>query len=177
MAAELLVDRLVTEEEYLSLPETTDRVELVDGEVIVSPSPTDQHQRRIGVLHAALFAWAERHPPAAVRMAPLDVRFGPSRILQPDLLVAVGGIASDAETPLRLVPDVVIEVLSARGRAYDRVTKRALYAEAGVPEYWIVDPQLRRVEVHRVDAAAVVMEDELTSSLLPGFALALDRLW
>ncbi|MEZ4240618.1 MAG: Uma2 family endonuclease [Myxococcota bacterium] len=161
---------LVSEAEFLNLPESMERVELLDGEVIVAPPPTDRHQAVLGRLHFALFGWAEAHPPAAVRLAPLDVRFGPGRILQPDLFVVLGGLPTGAATPLEVVPDVVVEVLSAR-RSYDRLTKRAVYAEAGVPEYWVVDSVQRLVEVHGV--AHRIVHDVLTTPRLPGFSLPL----
>lgn len=67
---------LVTEEEFLALPETMDRVELLDGEVIVAPFPNAWHQEILGRLVLALRTWAASHGgPAFVGMAPLDVRF------------------------------------------------------------------------------------------------------
>src|SRR5687767_12298865 len=79
------VQRLVTEKEFLSLPETTDKIELVDGEVIVSPSPSYWHQEILGRLVLALRSWAGRQrKQITVGQAPLDVRFGRNRILQPD---------------------------------------------------------------------------------------------
>lgn len=163
----------VTEQEFLDLPESTERVELLDGEVLVSPSPSRRHQRVLLDLAAALHAWARQHPPAAVGIAPQDIRFGPSRILQPDAFVVLSGLADDLAGPLDVVPDVVIEVLSAR-RSLDRITKRAVYAEAGVPEYWVVDPEEARVEVHRGLVLQATETMELRSSLLPGFALPLE---
>ena len=77
-----LARQLVSEAEFLSLPETTERTELLDGELIVSPSRTYQHQEMLARLVVALRAWAERQPtPVTVGLAPRDVRFGPSRIL------------------------------------------------------------------------------------------------
>ncbi len=162
----------VTEEEFLALPESTERIELVDGEVIVSPSPSRRHQRVLLDLAAALHAWCRLHPPAAAGIAPQDIRFAPSRILQPDAFVVLGGVADDAEGPLDVVPDLVVEVLSAR-RSYDRITKRVIYAEAGVPEYWVVDVEAGRVEVHHGLDPIRVVEDRLTSDRLPGFSLDL----
>lgn len=165
----------VSEAAFLSLPESLDRVELIDGEVIVSPSPSDRHQRIVVELLYRLRRWCEDHPPAEVRVAPLDVRIGAGRIVQPDLFVVLGGIAADLEGPLDLVPQLVVEVLSSR-RSYDRITKRVLYAEAGVAEYWIVDPDERRIERICGDHAAVVT-DELRGTLLPGFSLRVDDLF
>lgn len=169
---------LVSEAEFLALPESNQPIEFIDGEVIVSPSPSFWHQEILGRLVAALRSWADApgHT-ATVAQAPLDVRFGPGRILQPDAMVFRAVLAADVESPIDRVPDICVEVLSAN-RAHDRVTKRYLYAEAGVEEYWIVDPAgvlerrtgagLSRVEVLR---------DQVTSPLLPGFVLDLAQLF
>jgi Uma2 family endonuclease len=69
----------------------------------------------------------------------LNIRFGPSRILQPDAAVVLERIPRDQRRPLDRVPDLCIEVVSA-DRVYDRVTKRLIYAEAGVRECWVVEP-------------------------------------
>ena len=131
---------LVSEEEFLSLPESTDKVELLDGEVIVSPSPLYWHQEVLGRVYEALRAWARTHrPPFTVAMAPIDVRFGPDRILQPDVVVFSGRLPRDQATPIDRVPVLCVEVLSS-DRLYDRVTKRMVYAAAGVAEYWVVEP-------------------------------------
>jgi Uma2 family endonuclease len=130
---------VISEQAFLALPETLERVELIDGEVIVSPSPSDRHQRLVVELVFALRGRCADHAPAVVRVAPLDVRLGPGRIVQPDVFVVLSGIPDASAEPLDVVPDLVIEVLSSR-RSYDRITKRVLYAEAGVRAYWVVDP-------------------------------------
>lgn len=169
---------LVTEGEFLALPETQQRLELVDGEVIVAPSPNYWHQEVLTRLVTALRGWAESAPmPVSVVQAPLDVRFGPSRILQPEAMVFLRELAFELEPPLDVIPEICIEVLSGN-RAYDRVTKRYLYAEAGVKEYWIVDPAgvVERREGPML-AELEVCEGRVVSSLLPGFSLDLGRLF
>ena len=161
---------LVTEAEYLAMPETSVRMELLDGELIMAPSPGTDHQNIVGELFFALKTWARSGAePAYIGLSPLDVRFGANRILQPDLFVLLG--RSDApERPIDVIPDLCIEVLS-RNRAYDRITKRYVYAEAGVREFWAVEP-LGLVERWHGEALgrSERVEDRLTSELLPGFA-------
>lgn len=91
-----------------------------------------------------------------IGLAPLDVRLKSGRIVQPDLFVCLAGYPLD-RAPLDVVPELTIEVLSAQP-TYDRFAKRLIYAEAGVREYWLVDPyrhvleQVRGLEtvgVHR----------------------------
>jgi Uma2 family endonuclease len=111
---------LVSEAEFLRLPESVDRIELIDGEVIVSPSPSYWHQEILGRILVALRGWAAGQPgPVVIGQSPLDVRFAPGRILQPDAFVILGhAIARDHEGPIDRVPDLCVEVLST-DRAYD----------------------------------------------------------
>lgn len=169
---------LVTEREFLALPETMERVELLDGEVIVAPSPSAWHQEILGRLVLALRTWAASHEgPAFVGMAPLDVRFAPGRILQPDLFVILGTVPLDREGPVDQVPQLCVEVLSTN-RAYDRLTKRFVYAAAGVEELWIVEPSGL---VERWQGPELSQAEELTEGLrtplLAGFHLDLTTLF
>jgi Uma2 family endonuclease len=168
----------VSEDEFLGLPESLDKLELIDGEVVVSPSPSFFHQEVVGRLALALRAWAAKQPgPITVGQAPLDIRFGPDRILQPDLFLLFAHIPFDHEGPLSRVPELCIEVLSAHPN-YDRFTKRVIYAEAGVRELWTVEPGYY-VEAWTGDGLrhVVRVEDRLTSALLPGFLLDLKSLF
>lgn len=137
----------VSEEDYLAQAETMERMEWVDGEICVPPAPTRVHQHVIGLVYRQLSAWAEaRSEPLFVGLAPLDVRIGPSRIVQPDVFVVAGSVDMRTTGPLDQVPCLCVEVMSTN-RVYDRVTKRYLYAEAGVVEYWLIDPTTQEVEI------------------------------
>lgn len=169
---------LVSEQEFLALPESMDRVELLDGEVIESPSPSPWHQELLVRIVHSLRTWAERkEQPFFVGLAPFDVRFGRGRILQPDAFVVCGAVALDAEGPLDRVPEVCIEVLSTN-RVYDRVTKRFIYAESGVQELWVIEPS---GVVERWHGNGLAEAEELTTTLatplLPGFVLELAALF
>jgi len=167
----------VSEAEFLSLPESLERIELIDGEVIVSPSPQFWHQEVLGRLVLELGRWAEGRSGVTVAQAPLDVRFAPGRILQPDAMVFLATIDREEPGPITRVPEICVEVLSLN-RAYDRVTKRFVYGSAGVVEYWIVDPA-GFVEVWSGPALAheTSITDRLTSSLLPDFDLDVQKLF
>jgi len=79
-----LAPRLIDEAEFLSLAESTERLELIDGEVILSPSPSFRHQRLLRRVVRALEDWADTQQSIiSIGIAPLDVRFAPGRILQP----------------------------------------------------------------------------------------------
>lgn len=165
----------VTEAEFLELPTSKDHLELVDGEVIMAPSPTRRHQDVLSEIFAALRTWAKSHQPAYLGLSPLDVRLAPNRIVQPDLFLVLAGLGAQ-ERPLKVVPDLCVEVLSER-RSYDRLAKRLMYAEAGVREYWMVDVDDRSVEIARGLKTVRVEREVLTSPLLLGFRIELQTLW
>ncbi len=168
---------LVSEAEFLRLPETTDKVELIDGEVNVSPSPTYWHQEVLARLVGGLRQWAAmQQGPVLVGQAPLDVRFAPGRILQPDAFVAFTELPASHEGPIDQIPALCVEVLS-QNRLYDRVTKRFVYAAAGVAELWTVEPTglLERWFGPGL-AENEACSDELRTPLLPGFSFDLNQL-
>ncbi len=169
---------LVSEAEFLRLPPSMERVELIDGELIMSPSPGPWHQELLARIVVALRGWAGAQPRTVfVGLAPLDVRFGASRILQPDAFLILDAVPLDAAGPIERVPELCVEVLSTN-RAYDRLTKRQVYAAAGVREYWVVEPSgvIERWYGEGLNEAEE-LSNQLTSALLPGFTLSLEQLF
>lgn len=166
----------MTGAEFLRLPESMNKIELLDGEVVVAPSPTYRHQEILIRVVVALRAWADSRP-VTVCQSPLDVRFGRNRILQPDAFVLLGRIPFDHRGPIDRIPALCIEVLSD-DRLYDRVTKRLLYADASVKELWLIDPA-GGVErwLGKGLATNRTVKARLTSPLLSGFSLDLRRLF
>ena len=160
----------MTEAEFLRLAVTLTKVELVDGLVVREPAPGGPHQDVVLKLALALGGWANARPGVAyVGLNPYDIRFAPGRILQPDMFVILGHVDVPTRGPLERIPDLCIEVVSRR--KYDRVTKRGIYAEAGVREYWTVEDRA----VHRWTGPGLekceVVTGMLTCPLLPGFEL------
>lgn len=169
-----------------ALPDDGNRYELVDGELLVSPSPALPHQRVVAELLLLLAPWA-RARRLEVFIAPSAITFTPRRELQPDLFVVPyrgGKRVQDVGELVHLI--LAIEVLSPSTARHDRVTKRRVYAEQGVAEYWIVDPDARTVERWRPeDARPEVLADQmewippgaaevLSIDLVELFRLALD---
>jgi Uma2 family endonuclease len=170
---------LVTEEEFLSLPESLDKVELIDGEVFVSPSPRFAHQELLGRVVFSLRAWAKPLAGVTIGQSPLDVRLAPGRIVQPDAFVTLAELPLNTEGPLDRVPELCVEVLSAR-RSYDRLTKRLIYAEAGVRELWTIG-QEGVFEIwrgaHLEECTRLEANGSVTTTLLPNFRLQLSELF
>lgn len=168
---------LISEQEFLSLPESVEKVELLDGEVILAPSPSFRHQWALRLIVRSLEDWAaSAAPQATVAMAPLDVRFAPGRILQPDAFLLFKPLPLAHEGPIDDIPELCVEVLSSN-RAYDRMTKRLVYGEAGVKELWTIglDGEAERWFGERLSEREVARE-RLVSPLLAGYSFDLSTL-
>ena len=136
-----------TAEEIRHFPDHRVRYEVIRGELFVTPAPGLAHQRTVVELTTVLRQYLERHGLGEVLVAPFEVELTEDSAVQPDVLV----LLADREAQLtaaRLVgaPSLVIEVISYTSKRTDRLQKRQLYQEEGVPEYWILDPERRRVE-------------------------------
>ncbi len=163
-----------------ALPDDGKRYELVDGELLVSPAPRPPHQRVIARLHLLMGPWALEHG-LEVFLAPSAVRSGERRELQPDLFVVpfVDGRPNRDPTDLTRVI-LAVEVLSPSTARHDRITKRRVYLEEGVAEYWIVDPEARTVERWRRDEERPEVLDTILSWTPPGgptLAIDLDAMF
>lgn len=146
-----------SEEEFLAFPGERARVEFEDGSIQVLPMPNEQHQAILHLLALLLDAYA-RPRGGRVREAGLRVRLRPGRFREPDLV-----FLSKERLHLRGADywsgaDLVMEIVSggADDRVRDLVTKRREYAEAAIPEYWIIDPERETVTVLRLEGAAYV---------------------
>ena len=141
-----------TIEEYYALPEDQ-RVELIDGVFYDMGAPSMIHQRILGDLHILFRECADRHGmPCEVYLSPCDVRLDRDdyTMVQPDLLVFCHEYDPNA-IRYEGAPDLVIEILSPSTRMKDMILKLHKYQNAGVKEYWIVDPKHQAVTVHYFD--------------------------
>lgn len=137
------------------------RYELYDGVPVAMSSPSDVHQEISVALSAQLYNYL-RGKKCRVYYAPFDVRLfertgdrpeNVDTVVQPDLMVVCDRNKVDRHG-VRGAPDLVIEILSDSTRRLDRLTKLKLYQEAGVREYWIVDPVSRTVAVYILEEGA-----------------------
>jgi Uma2 family endonuclease len=128
--------RPLTAVDLATMPDDGHRYELVDGTLVVTPSPSRRHQLVSGRLYAALTAACPAD--LLVLAAPLDVKLADDTVMQPDLLVVERRGYDDENRPLR--PLLVVEILSPSTRHVDLTLKPSRYAAAGTPAYWVVDP-------------------------------------
>jgi Uma2 family endonuclease len=120
-------------------------VEYRKGRLEILPMPSMTHQRIAARLYSALRAAAPAE--AEVLFAGTRVRVSEDTFREPDVLYVQPGGASSDEDEFTEHAALVIEVLSESNRDHDLDTKRREYAQAGIPEYWIVDPENRRITV------------------------------
>ena len=172
----------------LELPEPDDKLklELDDGILYIMPRPRIAHQRTQGKLVQCFFNYQDSfdEPPCDAHLDVIVAR--PSelpRLFAPDLSVILRG--NDAVVSERMIegaPDIVVEILSS-DRNRDLVRKRRVYAEAGIPEYWIVDERNETViplelrDGVYVERGALTADDTLTTPLLPGLEIPLDGIF
>ena len=130
-------------------PNDGKRYELLQGELLVTPAPSMVHQRVSRRLLRQLEDYFHGRAIGEVFHAPLDVIFTTHDVLEPDLLV-VADQSQISKRGIEKPPLLVIEILSPSTRKVDLGRKYRRYAELGVQHYWIVDPDKKRVECHRL---------------------------
>lgn len=122
-----------TADDLAAFPDDGLRYELVDGVLLVSAAPSEEHQ--IALVNLLLLLTSAIPAELRALTAPFDVRFSPRRQLQPDLVVLPKDRSAADRRPLLLV-----EVLSPSTRATDLTLKRHVFEQGGIPSYWLVDP-------------------------------------
>jgi Uma2 family endonuclease len=172
-------DRHYTYADYAAWDEEV-RCELIDGVVYMMTAPSRAHQYISVALSYQLFDFLKSKP-CEVYVAPFDVRLnaedGDDTVLQPDILVVCDKAKLDAKG-CQGPPDLVVEILSPSSKTHDKILKFNKYLQAGVREYWIVDPDSRIVDVYVLKdgqymASAYAEEDILPSHVLEGCAITL----
>ncbi len=172
-----------TYEDYMRTPDDV-RYELLDGELILSPSARTAHQRTSRKILNPLDDFVIENELGEVFHAPYDVVLDNFNVVQPDILF-VSNERARIITDLNIqgAPDLVIEILSPSTAQRDKTQKRDLYAQHDVKEYWQADTDAKSVTaltledgVYRV--AGIYTEGQtLTSVLLPGFTLDIDDIF
>jgi len=152
-------------------------VEYTDGFIQVLPMPTLLHQWIVRFLFRRLDDFVQQHGSGEVMLAPLPVELTPSKYREPDIVYLRPGRIKHWNTQPSGA-DLAIEVVSEgkENRDRDYVQKRAEYAAAGIDEYWIVDPQERKISVLTLagtdyrEHGVFLLGDTASSALLMGFA-------
>lgn len=162
-----------TEEEYLRFHEKV-LLEFEDGFVRVLPMPTLSYQRIVTFLFTLLRSFLMQHDLGEAVIAPYKVKLRQRSYREPDILVMLRAAAHRLYEQYSDGADLIVEVVSPDHPPRDYEEKRIDYAKAGIPEYWIVDPQTRRILVLSLEGDAYVehsraeVEGVAASKLLSG---------
>jgi Uma2 family endonuclease len=165
-------------EQYLKLTNQTNHlIEFTDGVIEVLPMPTKKHQAISLFLLLGLLAFV-RPLGGAVFYAPLRLQVRPGKFREPDLLLVMNADDPRAQDEFWLGADLVVEIVSPDKPKRDTKEKPLDYAEAGIPEYWIVNPLNDTITVLTLDGEAYVEHgvfrrgDYAASKLLAGFSVS-----
>ena len=165
--------------DYLGLPDEP-RCELLYGRLLVTPAPTVRHQVVVARILRVLLDFADRSGGLAVA-APVDVVLADHSVVQPDVIYVAKARSSIVGKRIEGTPDLLVEILSPGTARRDLGEKLRLYAEAGVAEYWIVDPDLQTFEFleNAQDAFRVRLPDGAIyrSAAIAGLELDLEAIW
>lgn len=170
-----------TVEQYLLLSNQTNRLlEYTDGFIEVLPMPTKRHQAISLFLLLGLLAFI-RPRGGAVYYAPLRIEVRPGKFREPDLLLVTNADDPRAQDEFWLGADFVVEIVSPDKPKRDTEEKPLDYAEADIPEYWIVNPLTDTITVMVLDGASYAeygvfrRGDRAVSKLLDGFSVRVDE--
>lgn len=169
-------------EEYLDL-QGNQLIEFCNGYVEVLPVPTMRHQLIVMFLSDVLRGFLAARDAGRLLMAPFRVRLSAVQFREPDLVVMLSKNAHRMSDEYWDGADFVVEVVSDSDRRRDLEIKRTDYAQAGIPEYWIVDPQKKTVTVFTLTGTSYAVHGEFgagvraDSVLLAGFSVAVDEVF
>lgn len=161
-------------DEYERLEDDGFRYEVVDGVVVMAPSPSADHQGVAGEIERQIQNYLIDHPIGRA-FRDMDVRFDNDLVYQPDLIF-VSRKRLPRRTPrIRVIPEMVLEVLSPGTRTRDQTMKRADYQRYRVEEYWMADAHRRTLTFLRLGktgyAPVPVRAAKFASAAIPGFML------
>ena len=176
----------LTYEDYAKMPaEPEYKIEILNGCLVMEPSPAVHHQRVSRRLQRALEDYFDsRDPQGEVFNAPLDVSLSEHNVVQPDLFYVSSEDSQIIEAArIKGSPALVLEILSPHSRRRDRLQKIGVYAQTGVQHYWIVDPDENTIESFVLSdgryyvAATGVDEQTFEHPDFPGLSIPLGTIW
>ena len=173
----------LTYEDYANTPDD-ERYELIDGELFMVPSPNRYHQEVVIDLGTLFNIFVRGNDLGRVYVAPFDVVLSDTNVVQPDVIfVSKERLGIITHANIQGAPDLAVEVRSPSTAQRDLTIKRRLYAEHGVKEYWMVDPEARTVTVLLLrdgvfEEVGIYRKGQvLSSTTLSGFTLNLDEIF
>jgi Uma2 family endonuclease len=170
---------LINRHDYEGMPEGPPYYQVIEGDLLMSPSPNTFHQVIIGRIFAAFFVHLQTRPAGQVFIAPLDVFLDDINIYQPDMIfVSHKSRAKIVEEGIEGPPDLIVEVLSTSTSRLDKGSKKKVYTRSGVEELWLVDPHTKQVEVCTgMQSVVLGVGAVLKPAALPGLTIAIAELF
>ncbi|NIV03682.1 MAG: Uma2 family endonuclease [Calditrichae bacterium] len=141
MSTQTLENKKWTYDDYIRI-DNQNRYEVIEGELVMAPSPLTQHQRVSGKLESLLGNFVEKKKLGEVFDAPFDVIISPHNVFPPDILFLSNenlGILTGKN--VQGAPDLIVEILSPGTAVYDMGVNKEVYERAGVKELWVFDPE------------------------------------
>jgi Uma2 family endonuclease len=173
-----------TDEDYMMLEEGAP-FQLINYDLVISPSPTTNHQG-IALELVLLFAsyLKEVNDQGYFAFAPLDVRFDEGNVVQPDIIYISPERKNDlVKDRIEGAPDLLIEILSPSNAIYDLRQKKDLYQKYGVKEYIIIDPVSKNADLYSLKDGEYYLHQRaekaemIESVLLPGLSFPLSKIF
>jgi Uma2 family endonuclease len=165
-------------------PDDEYRYEVIDGELYMSPAPSWRHQESLGNLYGYLWNWVRTHNLGKIVQAPVGVVLSDADGVQPDLVyISRERLGIISERGVEGSPDLVVEVLSPSTRGRDRGIKMRRYAAAGIPHYWLLDPESQSLEPYRLVGNGYELVgvfgpgSVFRPELFPGLEIPISELW
>ncbi len=173
-----------TYRDYLNLPPDDSRYQLIEGELIMTPSPKIIHQEISKILVLKLVEYAEKRNKGKIYFAPCDVYLDDYNVVQPDIFfVSNARRHIITEDNIKGAPDLIVEILSPSSAYYDLIAKKELYEKFGVKEYWIVDPMRHWIELYSLQNGKYALDQRLVeqgilnSVILKDFKLNIEEIF
>ncbi|MEO6168263.1 MAG: Uma2 family endonuclease [Chitinophagales bacterium] len=171
-----------TLQEYYKTPEGV-YFEIIHGIKYMAPSPFKIHQQVSRDLSYLLITYTRKYDLGEILQAPLDVVLADDTVVQPDLIYISKDNKLIQGDTIKGTPDALMEIISAGSVKKDREIKMKLYCEAGVPEYWLIEPDHRSVEIYHLENGLykrycyAAESGQVTSIAIAGFVLNVGELF
>ena len=173
-----------TYRDYLNLPDDGQRYEIIHGDLVMTPAPVPLHQEVLLKIAKQFSDFLEKNPVGQLFIAPCDVVLDSVNVVQPDIFfISQKRARIITEKNIQGAPDLIIEIISPTTAYYDLVSKKDVYQQFGVKEYWLVDPIRRSVQVlvltdgKWVADQEVIGDGSVASRLLPEFCISLSAIF
>ena len=166
--------------------EGSERYQIINGEAFMMASPTVEHQAILMELSTQFHTWLKGKP-CRVFAAPLDVRLFPEEddsddtVVQPDLLVVCDN-SKMGKGSINGPPDIIVEIVSPSTSKKELLLKFGVYLEAGIREYWVIDPEQKIIQIHIYENGHFISTNHklnaiISSAVLQGLSVDLKTLW